>query len=177
MGDTIIGVQFGIANPDDIVARSVVDVITDKTYQSNQPVLGGVFDARFGVIENGKVCPTCKQTNVGCPGHFGHIKLSRPVYLYQFLETIQKILQVVCINCSNPYLTNDILDTVSPILTGIDKFDDVREKTATFKNHTKDKNCVHCGSSAVKKVEKMVERLVVVKDCSKEHSMDLLLVG
>ena len=155
MGDTIIGVQFGIANPDDIVARSVVDVITDKTYQTNQPVLGGVFDARFGVIENGKVCPTCKQTNVGCPGHFGHIKLSRPVYLYQFLETIQKILQVVCLNCSNPYLTDDILDTVSPILTGIDKFDDVREKTATFKNHTKDKNCVHCGSSAVKKVEKM----------------------
>ena len=154
MGDTIIGVQFGIANPDDIIARSVVDVITDKTYQSNQPILGGVFDARFGVIENGKVCPTCKQTNVGCPGHFGHIKLSRPVYLYQFLETIQKILQVVCLNCSNPYLPDDILG-IQTNFTGIDKFDDIREKTATFKNHTKDKNCVHCGTSMVKKVEKM----------------------
>jgi DNA-directed RNA polymerase beta' subunit len=73
MGDTIIGVQFGIANPADIVKRSVVEVITDKTYQGNQPVPGGVFDSRFGVIENGKVCPTCKQTNILCPGHFGHI--------------------------------------------------------------------------------------------------------
>ena len=153
MGDTIIGVQFGIANPEDIIARSVVEVITDKTYQSNQPVHGGVFDSRFGVIENGKVCSTCKQTNVGCPGHFGHIKMSRPVYLYQFIETIQKILQVVCLNCSNPYLTDDILDTVPKSLTGIDKFDDVREKTATFKG--KEKVCVHCGSNAVKKVEKM----------------------
>ena len=34
MGDTIIGVQFGIANPDDILSRSVVEVITDKTYQA-----------------------------------------------------------------------------------------------------------------------------------------------
>ena len=98
MGDTIIGVQFGIANPEDILSRSVVEVITDKTYQGTLPVSGGVFDSRFGVIENGKLCPTCKQTNLLCPGHFGHITLARPVYLYQFLETTQKILQIVCLN-------------------------------------------------------------------------------
>jgi DNA-directed RNA polymerase subunit A' len=83
MGDTIIGVQFGIANPEDIRKRSVVEVTTDKTYQSGQPVPNGVFDSRFGVIENGKVCPTCKQTNQLCPGHFGHIELARPMYLYR----------------------------------------------------------------------------------------------
>ena len=104
MGDTIIGVQFGIANPEEILARSVVEVKTDKTYQGNQPFPNGVFDRRFGVTENGQVCPTCKQTNLLCPGHFGHIRLARPVYLYQFLEIIQKILAVVCLNCSNPYL-------------------------------------------------------------------------
>ena len=49
MGDTIIGVQFGVANPQDILSRSVVEVKTDKTYQSNIPVIGGVFDSRFGV--------------------------------------------------------------------------------------------------------------------------------
>ena len=101
MGDTIIGIQFGIANPDDIVARSVVEVTTDKTYQSGTPVSGGVFDSRFGVIENGKVCPTCKQSNLLCPGHFGHIRLARPVYLYQFIDTIQNILNMTCLNCSN----------------------------------------------------------------------------
>jgi DNA-directed RNA polymerase beta' subunit len=137
MGDTIIGVQFGIANPDEIVSRSVVEVTTDKTYQGGTPVPGGVFDSRFGVIENGKVCVTCKQTNLLCPGHFGHIKLARPVYLYQFLDTIQKILQVVCLKCSNPYLPDEILDSVSSKLTGIDRFDDVRDKTASFKNKNK----------------------------------------
>ena len=102
MGDTIVGVQFGIANPDDIVKRSVVEVTTDKTYLSGNPAPNGVFDSRFGVIENGKVCPTCKQTNQYCPGHFGHITLARPVYLYQFFDVIEKLCNCICLNCSVP---------------------------------------------------------------------------
>ena len=102
MGDTIVGVQFGIANPDDIVKRSVVEVTTDKTYLSGNPAPNGVFDSRFGVIENGKVCPTCKQTNQYCPGHFGHITLARPVFLYQFFDVIEKLCNCVCLSCSTP---------------------------------------------------------------------------
>jgi DNA-directed RNA polymerase II subunit RPB1 len=156
MGDTIIGVQFGIANPEDILSRSVVEVITIKTYQGDQPVPGGVFDSRFGVIENGKVCPTCKQTNALCPGHFGHISLARPVYLYQFLDTIQKILQVVCLNCSNPYLPDEELEKIEKIQTGMDRFNAVREKTTNYK--TKElkasSTCPHCESPLLKKAEK-----------------------
>ena len=122
MGDTIIGVQFGIANPDEIISKSVVEVISDKPHQMNQPVAGGVFDARFGVIENGKICPTCKQTNLLCPGHFGHIRLARPVYLYQFIDQVQKILQNVCLNCSNPYLPDEELEIIAAKTFGIDRF-------------------------------------------------------
>ena len=42
MGDTIIGVKFGILSPDEILRRSVVEVITDKTYNGNQPAIGGI---------------------------------------------------------------------------------------------------------------------------------------
>ena len=125
MGDTIIGVQFGIANPEDIRKRSVVEVTTDKTYQSNQPVANGVFDARFGVIENGKVCPTCKQTNQLCPGHFGHIELARPVFLYQFFDTVEKLCNMICINCSVPFVKPEVLDALGS--TGMARFKDVRE--------------------------------------------------
>ena len=159
MGDTIIGVQFGIANPVDIVKRSVVEVITDKTYQGNQPVPGGVFDARFGVIENGKVCPTCKQTNILCPGHFGHITLARPVYLYQFLDHIQKIIQIVCLNCSNPYLPEETLEKIERGFTGIDRFDAVRETSKTFKN--KESMCIHCGTPAIKKADRQESSVAV----------------
>ena len=156
MGDTIIGVQFGIANPEDILSRSVVEVITDKTYQGTLPVSGGVFDSRFGVIENGKLCPTCKQTNLLCPGHFGHITLARPVYLYQFLETTQKILQIVCLNCSNPYLATEELEKIEKTSAGIDRFNAVRERTTEYKlkELKESSSCPHCQTPILKKAEK-----------------------
>ena len=125
MGDTIIGVQFGIANPEDIIKRSVVEVTTDKTYQGSQPISNGVFDSRFGVIENGKVCPTCKQTNQFCPGHFGHIRLARPVYLYQFFDMIEKLANVICLNCSKPLASPDELTNLKS--SGLGRFKEVRD--------------------------------------------------
>ena len=155
MGDVIIGVQFGIANPDEIAKRSVVQVITDKTYQASQPVPGGVFDSRFGVIENGKICPTCKQNNILCPGHFGHITLARPVYLYQFIDPIMKVLQVVCLNCSNPYLPDEELEAFGK-LKGMDRFNTIRERTADYKKSDLKETsaCTHCGSPAISKISK-----------------------
>lgn len=160
MGDTIIGVQFGIANPDEIVSRSVVEVTTDKTYQGGTPVPGGVFDARFGVIENGKVCVTCKQTNLLCPGHFGHIRLARPVYLYQFLDTVRNVLGVVCLNCSQPYLPDSELEKVPKSLKGMDRFAEIREMTTNYKNKLAVANegtvgCERCGSEMFKKIDKV----------------------
>lgn len=153
MGDRIIGVQFGIASPEEILRRSVVEVTTDNTNRAGQPVAGGVFDPRFGVIENGKVCPTCKETNAMCPGHFGHITLARPVYLYQFIDQIQKILQIVCLNCSNPYLPQEELTKLYAKYKGTELTSAVREKTVSFK--TKNCVCIHCGTPAVKKIEKL----------------------
>jgi DNA-directed RNA polymerase II subunit RPB1 len=174
MGDTIIGVQFGIANPEDILSRSVVEVITDKTYQAQLPVPGGVFDSRFGVIENGKVCPTCKQTNLLCPGHFGHISLARPVYLYQFLDIVQKILQNVCLTCSNPYLLDEELEKIEKRQTGMDRFNAVREQTASYKSkQTKSgSSCPHCESPLIKKVEKVENTVATLEAVTYDDEAD-----
>jgi DNA-directed RNA polymerase II subunit RPB1 len=146
MGDTIVSVQFGISNPEDIRKRSVVEVTTDKTYQSDKPVPNGVFDARFGVIENGKVCPTCKQTNQLCPGHFGHISLARPVYLYQFFETTEKLCNLICLACSKR-----LSEDPAP--------EDVRG-AARFKWHRENDShppaCAACSTPTFAKVAKVV---------------------
>jgi len=153
MGDVIIGVQFGIANPEEIAKRSVVQVTTDKTYQAEKPVPNGVFDARFGVIENGKVCPTCKQTNILCPGHFGHIQLSRPVYLYQFIDPLIKVLQLVCHSCSIPYLPETELEAIAERVSGLTRFNEVYKLTADHtKKELKASGCAHCGTPAIYKV-------------------------
>ena len=150
MGDTIIGVQFGISNPEDIRKRSVVEVTTDKTYQSNQPIPNGVFDARFGVIENGKVCPTCKQTNQHCSGHFGHITLARPVYLYQFFDTIEKLCNVICLNCSKVYDSTFDLHAVPG--KGMARFKYIRD------NIRKPAACGYCQTPVFYKVNKVAGR-------------------
>lgn len=147
MGDTIVGVQFGIANPEDIRKRSVVEVTTDKTYQSGQPVPNGVFDSRFGVIENGKVCPTCKQTNQQCPGHFGHIELARPVFLYQFFDTVEKLCNLICLNCSKTLTSTASLDRMST--KGMARFKEVRD---SFKRPD---FCMHCNTRQFIKIAKV----------------------
>jgi len=174
MGDTIIGVQFGIANPEEILSRSVVEVITDKTYQAQQPIQGGVFDSRFGVIENGKVCPTCKQTNLLCPGHFGHISLARPVYLYQFLDTVQKILQNVCLTCSNPYLPDEELEKIERKQTGMDRFNAVRERTAGYKTKElkSSSTCLNCESPLIKKAEKVEGTVATLEAVTYDEKAD-----
>ena len=54
----------------------------------------------MGVTETGEICNTCGQKNIHCPGHFGHIDLSRPIYNYHFIQDTLKIIKCVCYKCS-----------------------------------------------------------------------------
>lgn len=164
MSDVITGVQFGITSPDEILRRSVVEVVTDKTYQGNNPVPGGVFDSRLGVIDSGKICPTCKHTNMKCQGHFGHISLARPVYLYQFLEYLEKILYCVCVNCSNLYINPSEEEKsafLNTSLSGVARLGDIRSRSVDFKAKAAKAAkgarvpCGVCGTTILKKVEKI----------------------
>ena len=96
----INGIQFSIMGPEEILNRSVVEVVKHDTYEKNIPVIKGLFDPRMGVTDTGKTCKTCGQKNIDCPGHFGHINLSKPVYHYHFINTLVKTLKCVCFKCS-----------------------------------------------------------------------------
>ena len=98
--EPIVGIQFGIFSPEEIERRSVVEITTHSVYEGSEPKIGGLFDPRMGVLENGKTCRSCGQTNHNCPGHFGHYKLARPVYYIQFFPYILNVLNCVCIRCS-----------------------------------------------------------------------------
>jgi len=98
--ESIVGIQFGIFSPEEIERRSVVEITNAGTFDGSEPRIGGLFDPRMGVLDNGKTCRSCGQTNHNCPGHFGHYKLARPVYYIQFFEKILNVLNCVCIRCS-----------------------------------------------------------------------------
>lgn len=96
----IVGVQFSILSPEEILRNSVVEVTSRDTYVNNKPCVNGLFDVRMGVMENSMICPTDGHNYLNCPGYFGHIKLAKPVFFIQHLKEIMKICRCVCFACS-----------------------------------------------------------------------------
>jgi DNA-directed RNA polymerase beta' subunit len=106
--DTISGIQFSIMSPEEIKNRSVAEILTTDTYAGIEPVHGGLFDPRMGVIDHNKICPTCEQKNKFCPGHFGHIELSKPLFYIQFFDIVKKLIKCVCFKCSKLLLDKEL---------------------------------------------------------------------
>jgi len=106
-------VQFSILSPNEIINRSVVEITKQETYDKEDPVIKGLFDPRMGVTDMGKVCKTCGQKNIDCPGHFGHIVLARPVYNFHFIEYILKILNSICFKCSKLLINKNNINIFS----------------------------------------------------------------
>lgn len=96
----IIGIQFSILSPDEILKNSVVEIKTKDTYINNYPVLDGLFDPRMGVLDPNIICPTDGLNYIQTPGYFGHIILARPMFFIQYLTEILKICKCVCYRCS-----------------------------------------------------------------------------
>ena len=104
--DVVKGIQFSILGPEEIKARSVVEITKTDTFTGNEPVIGGLFDPRMGVLEHNRFCSTCEQKNTFCPGHFGHINLARPVFQPMFFDIVRKVLKCVCFRCSRPMISS-----------------------------------------------------------------------
>ena len=94
--ETIVGIQFGVFSPEEVIRRSVVEITSHVAVEGK---IGGLFDPRMGVLENGKLCRSCGLNNHSCPGHFGHFKLARPVYYIQFYKLVMKVLRCICVKC------------------------------------------------------------------------------
>ena len=103
----IIGIQFSLLSPEEIEKYSVVEVTNKETYVGIKPKIGGLFDPRMGVLEPGMVCPTDNMNYINCPGYFGHVKLAKPVFYIQYLDTITDILKCVCKKCGKLLISKE----------------------------------------------------------------------
>ncbi|KAK5113959.1 hypothetical protein LTR62_003082 [Meristemomyces frigidus] len=98
---TVQEIQFGLFSPEEIKSMSVCHIEYPETMdeQRMRPREKGLNDPKLGSIDRGTQCATCKEVPENCPGHFGHIELSRPVFHVGFVTKIKKILESVCHNC------------------------------------------------------------------------------
>jgi DNA-directed RNA polymerase beta' subunit len=136
--ETIKAIQFTVMSPEEIESKSVCEIVSTDTYSGNEPIIGGLFDSRMGVIENDKICKTCNQKNTFCPGHFGHIRLAKPVFYIQFFDIVRKVLKCVCFRCSRL-----LMDPENPLLQKMvnKKFSRQKRFEFVYKCCTKIKRC------------------------------------
>lgn len=108
----VVGLQFGVLSPNEIKSMSHVEITKGEGYESGRFVTGGLYDPRMGVITSHDECATCRLSGDDCPGHFGYLRLAKPVYNIEFIGYVKNILETICIKCGEflipPSLSNAI---------------------------------------------------------------------
>lgn len=95
-------IQVTLISPEEIKRRSVVHITKYATYYNGtEPIPGGLFDKRMGVLDNYNTCLTDGLGKIESPQHFGHIELTNPVYYVQFMKDIIDILYHICYVCGS----------------------------------------------------------------------------
>jgi DNA-directed RNA polymerase II subunit RPB1 len=117
----IIGIQFGISSAAEIINNSVVEIVS-KTITNDNLVVGGLFDAKMGVLKQGTYCPTDGHTYINCPGYFGHLMLAKPVFYIQFIKDVIKVAKGHCLKCGRSY-TDKTLNAYIAKLPAADRWD------------------------------------------------------
>lgn len=97
----INGVTFGFYNDDDVISRSVVQIVSPVAFDALGNYLkGGLYDPKLGPIHpDGENCKTCGNPYLYCPGHTGHIALAVPVYHIFTFPHLLKLLRAKCLHC------------------------------------------------------------------------------
>jgi len=149
----IIGIQFSMLSPEEILKSSVAEITSRDTYINNRPVLNGLFDPRMGVLDPGIICPTDGLNYMQTPGYFGHIKLARPVYYYQYLSSIIRILRSVCFKCSKLLISKEKYAALVKDMNEDEKFNYVFSIASKIKRCGEDTDD-GCGCMQPKKIRK-----------------------
>lgn len=71
---------------------------------------GSINDPQMGVIDNDKICPTCKGLNTTCEGHFGVLELQEMIYHPKYIKLIIEVLTSVCNDCGALLVPRDELE-------------------------------------------------------------------
>jgi DNA-directed RNA polymerase subunit A' len=140
----VASIELGLLSPDQIHKMSVVKVVTPDTYdESGYPIDRGLMDRRLGVVDPGLRCRTCGEKAGRCPGHFGHIELTRPVIHIGYVKEIHEILQTTCRACGRILLPEETLEGFRQKMQQMQEWWQIAEKVKARALGVKE--CPHCG--------------------------------
>ncbi|XP_047325049.1 DNA-directed RNA polymerase III subunit 1 [Impatiens glandulifera] len=101
----IQSITFSMFSEDDIMNLADVQVHLGAYYDVNKkPKSNGLVDNHMGPPNKKTTCLTCNGSYTDCPGHYGYLSLTLPVYNIGYLPTVILILKCICKSCSRVLL-------------------------------------------------------------------------
>ncbi|OIV99363.1 hypothetical protein TanjilG_17173 [Lupinus angustifolius] len=93
----IESMKFSTLSESEIGKMAEVQVWKGQYYdQFKKPIPSGLLDPRMGPANKNVTCTTCHAQFKDCPGHYGYVKLSLPVFNVGYLAAIVEILKCIC---------------------------------------------------------------------------------
>ncbi|KAJ3269980.1 hypothetical protein HDV01_000743 [Terramyces sp. JEL0728] len=100
VSSSIQKVSFSFYETQDIKNFSVKSITNPQIFDTlNHPTTGGLYDPCLGPHNKDTLCGTCQLDHKSCPGHFGHVDLTVPVYNPINFRLMYKLLQSACHYC------------------------------------------------------------------------------
>ena len=120
------------------------------------PVNNGPIDSRMGIGTKLLRCSTCDSDLEHCVGHFGHSKLSLPIYHIGYFKHLITVLKMVCKYCFKVLLSDEDIKEYLYKLKKIESNYISRQALfkKIFKEASKNFKCPHC-----KQVNPTVQKL------------------
>jgi DNA-directed RNA polymerase II subunit RPB1 len=137
-------VQFGVLSPEEIKTMSVALIEEPLSFDGKKVIEGGLSDPRMGAPDRYTPCQTCSMRELDCPGHFGHIELTKPVFHPGFLSVVMKVLRCVCWFCSALLIDTQADSKFVARLGRLRPVARMRELAATCATVKQCKSCSHC---------------------------------
>ncbi|XP_020113844.1 DNA-directed RNA polymerase III subunit 1 isoform X2 [Ananas comosus] len=145
----IKSIRFTTLSSEEIRKSAEVQVWNNRIYGNDlQPVENGLLDRRMGSANKKIQCATCHGKFTECPGHFGYLKLTLPVFNVGYFSSILDILKCICKTCSRILLPEEdrrefLRKMRNPKADALQKnalLKKIRDKCKMFR-------CPRCGSS------------------------------
>lgn len=92
--------RLTIWSKDDIKKISVKEITEPKSFEKGGAIHpDGLYSPALGPTKKFDLCTTCGLSGFNCPGHYGHIELSVPVYHPMLVQILYQILSKCCFHC------------------------------------------------------------------------------
>ncbi|KAE8779218.1 DNA-directed RNA polymerase I subunit rpa1 [Hordeum vulgare] len=122
-------ILFGFYTDDEVRRLSVKRLTrSERLDAKNCPVPGGLLDPAMGPVNANDNCKTCALNFSQCPGHFGHIELSKPLFNPLLFDTLRDLLRSTCFTCRKFRLSTQLVDRYAHELELLARGDVVQAK-------------------------------------------------